>query len=185
MPMAARPYPAHLASTWQSPDGRSVTIRPIRPDDAGIEREFVKALTPEARYMRFMSTLKELTPEMIAHFTQVDFDREMALIGVVPHDDGERLVGVCRYVVAPGDDYCEFALVVAEAWLRRGLGRHLMERLIAIARGRGLGQMRGEILSSNVAMLDLASKLGFVGADAPGVPGVRAVTLALQPAPAG
>jgi len=180
MPMATSPYPAHLASTWESPDGRRVTIRPIRPDDAGIEREFVKALTPEARYMRFMSTLKELTPEMIARFTRVDFDREMALIAVVPHGHGERLVGVCRYVMAPGDDYCEFALVVAEAWLRRGLGRHLMERLIAIAQARGLAEMRGEILSSNVAMLELASKLGFGAADAPGAPGVRVVTLALQ-----
>ena len=178
--MPVNPYPAHLAGTWQAPDGRTVAIRPIRPEDAAIEAAFVKELSAEARYMRFMSTLKELTPAMVAHFTRPDYDREMALIAVVPEGTGERQIGVCRYIVDADERTCEFALVVAEAWQRRGLGRHLMQRLIEIARERGLEQMKGEILRTNVGMLDLAAKIGFVIADAPGAPGIRSVTLALR-----
>ena len=144
--MAIHPYPAHLVSTWCAPDGSSVAIRPIRPEDAEIEREFVTSLSPAAKYMRFMSTLNELTPAMVAHFTQIDYDREMALIAVVPEGAGERQIGVCRYAVDADDLSCEFALVIAEPWQRRGLGRHLMERLIEVARAQPETHERPDIL---------------------------------------
>ena len=180
----SEPYPAHLAGTWTAPDGERVTIRPIRPEDAGIERDFVKALSPEAKYMRFMSTLKELTPEMLARFTQVDYSRDMALIAVVPavasDGAGERQIAVCRYVRDAGGNSCEFALVVSEAWQGRGLGTHLMRRLIEIARDRGLALMTGDILAANSGMLALVDDLGFVVSDVPGEPGIKRATLALR-----
>jgi acetyltransferase len=178
--MAIHPYPAHLVSTWRAPDGTSVVIRPIRPEDAEIEREFVSSLSPESRYMRFMSALKELTPAMLARFTQVDYDREMALVAVTLEGARERQVGVCRYVVNPDGASCEFALAVAEAWQRRGLGGHLMERLIEIARARGLKRMNAQIFSANTGMLHLVTTLGFTLADAPGAPAVREATRVLS-----
>ena len=178
--MAAHPYPTELVSTWNAPDGSVVVIRPIRPEDAGIEREFVNALSPEAKYMRFMSTLKELTPAMLARFTQIDYDREMALIAVTLEGAREEQIGVCRYIVNPDDTSCEFAIVVGEAWQRRGLGEYLMERLVETARGRGLKRMTGQIFSANTGMLDLATKLGFTLADAPGAPATREATLILD-----
>jgi len=174
------PYPAHLTSTWQAADGERVTIRPIRPEDAGIEQAFVKALSPEAKYFRFMSSLNELTPAMLARFTQVDYDQEMALIAVVPEGAGERQIGVGRYVIDPGGESCEFALVVAQAWQGRGLGRHLMTRLIELARARGVAVMRGEILAANAGMLALVADLGFTVEDAPDAPGVKQAALALR-----
>jgi len=177
--MAIHPYPAHLVSTWCAPDGSSVAIRPIRPEDAEIEREFVHSLSPEAKYMRFMSTLKELTPAMLARFTQVDYDREMALVAVTLEGARERQIGVCRYAINPDGASCEFAIVVAEAWQGRGLGRHLMERLIEIARGRGLERMTGQILSANPGMLDLVTRLGFTLAAVPSAPEIREATLVL------
>jgi acetyltransferase len=180
--MAIHPYPAHLAQSWRTPDGVEVEVRPIRPEDAEIEREFVRALSPEAKYLRFMSTLKELTPVMLARFTQVDYDREMALIAVVTEGGRERQIGVARYVVNADGETCEFAVVVAEAWQGRGLGRHLMQRLIGIARERGLAAMQGEILAANSGMLDLVAKLGFTFAEVPGVPTVKEARLALRQA---
>ena len=177
--MAIHPYPVHLVSTWSAPDGSSVVIRPIRPEDAEIEREFVHSLSPEAKYMRFMSTLKELTPAMLARFTQVDYDRDMALVAVTLEGARERQIGVCRYVINPDGASCEFALVVAEAWQGRGLGRDLMERLIEIARGRGLKRMNAQILSANPGMLDLVTKLGFTLAAVPSAPEIREATLVL------
>ena len=189
--MAIHPYPVHLVSSWRSSDGALVTIRPIRPEDATIEHEFVQDLSPEARYLRFMGSVKELTPGMLARFTQVDYDREMALIGVVdesrpPREGGagepprERQVGVARYVVNPDWTSCEFAVVVAEDWKGRGLARHLMQQLVALARERGLETMSGQIFASNSRMLDLARTLGFAIEDAPDDPLVRTATLRLR-----
>ena len=177
--MSSASYPSDLAATWMGPDGTRVAIRPIRPEDTDIERAFVKALTPETRYRRFMTTLNELSPAMLAHFTQVDYARDMALIAVVDENGRETQVAVARYVLAPDGESCEFAIVVAEPWQKRGLGRYLMEHLIEIARARGVKRMTGEILPANAEMLDMAHRLGFAAEDAPGTPGVRRVSLEL------
>ena len=178
--MAIHPYPANLVSEWSAPDGTPVTIRPIRPEDAEIEHAFVQSLSPEAKYMRFMGSIMNLTPTMLARFTQVDYDREMALIGVVHAEGRERQIGVGRYIINTDGESCEFAIVVAETWQGRGLGRHLMLKLIAIARARGLKNMAGQVLVANTQMLGLATALGFViDEPSPGV-SVRDVQLALR-----
>jgi acetyltransferase len=177
--MAIHPYPAHLVARWSAADGAEVTIRPIRPEDADIEREFVQSLSPEAKYLRFMSSLKDLSPAMLARFTQVDYDREMALVGVVEDKGREVQVGVARYATNPDGESCEFAVVVAESWQGRGLGRHLMLRLIGIAAARGLKTMTGFVLSHNTRMLGMARALGFVLEDSADDPGVSHVRLAL------
>jgi acetyltransferase len=105
--MAIHPYPVHLASIWYAPNGTPVTIRAIRPEDAGIEAEFVQRLSPDTKYLRLMGALNELSPAMLARFTQVDYDREIALIAVVNEEHGERQIGVCRYVTNPDGTSCE------------------------------------------------------------------------------
>jgi acetyltransferase len=81
--MAIHPYPTHLIERVQLPSGQDLIIRPIRPEDAEMEQEFVRGLSEQTKYFRFMQAIKELTPEMLVRFTQIDYDREMALIGVV------------------------------------------------------------------------------------------------------
>lgn len=178
--MAIHPYPAHLVSEWRAPDGTVVAIRPIRPEDAEIEREFVKELSPGAKYSRFMGTLKELTPAMLARFTQIDYGREMALIAVIREQGREVEVGVCRYVTNPDGESCEFAVVVADVWQRHGLGHRLMTQLIEIARAQGLKTMTGYILAANQGMLDMAGSLGFTMKDSREDPAVKCATLALS-----
>ena len=75
-----QPYPAHLVQRLTLKEGSEVTVRPIRPEDAEIEQSFVRELSDESRYNRFMDTLRELSPRLLAHFTRVDYDRHMALI---------------------------------------------------------------------------------------------------------
>jgi acetyltransferase len=184
--MAIHPYPAQLEFAWELPDGGRVTIRPIRPEDAEIEQAFVRELSPQSRYLRFMDTLRELTPAMLARFTQIDYSREMAFIAVLRERGGEqapgveREIGVCRYVTNPDGDSCEFALVVADGWQRRGLGRRLMSALIEVARNRGLKWMIGHVLAQNAAMLALVGQLGFESDPSSDDPGTRRVTLALR-----
>jgi acetyltransferase len=178
--MAIHPYPIQLVSEWRAPDGTPVTIRPIRPEDAEIERDFVRSLSPESRYLRFMGSVKDLTPAMLARFTQVDYDREMALIAVVSEGAREVQIGVARYAINADGVSCEFAVVVSERWQGRGLGQHLMLRLIDIARSRGLRTMTGQILARNSRMLELADSLGFVIDETVGGGPVREVSLSLS-----
>lgn len=160
--MAIHPYPPELETTWQLPDGTDVLVRPIRPEDAEIEQDFVKNLSAESKYFRFMQSMEELTPLMLARFTQIDYDREMALVAVVnEHTPQARILGVTRYVSNPDKQSCEFALAVADAWQQRGIGRLLMQRLMNVARDRGIEIMEGEVLSNNSKMLRLCEKLGF------------------------
>ena len=154
--MAIHPYPTELAGTMATRDGVSLAVRPIRPEDAALERRFVNGLSEDSRYFRFFYRLHELTPQMLARFTQVDYDREMALVAIAPDasvPEGERFVGVARYIATPDGESAEFAIVVADDWQGRGVGHGLMERLVASARKRGFARLGGSVLRSNRAML--------------------------------
>ncbi|HDP89896.1 MAG TPA: bifunctional acyl-CoA synthetase/GNAT family N-acetyltransferase [Thioalkalivibrio sp.] len=159
--MAIHPYPYDLVHDWQLPDGTRITIRPIRPEDAEIERDFVRNLSEESRYFRFMQALHELTPKMLVRFTQIDYDEEMAFIAVTEVDGHEQELGVARYSINPDRESCEFALVVDDRWHHRGIGSQLMKSLMQAARSKGLRRMEGEVLASNRRMLELAEFLGF------------------------
>jgi acetyltransferase len=157
-----------------------VTLRPIRPEDAEMEKAFVQRLSAESRYFRFMDTLRELTPAMLVRFTQIDYDRELAFVATVARDGAEVGIGVCRYVANPDGASCEFALVIADEWQRKGLGRRMMAQLIEAARGRGLRRMIGHVLAENRGMLQLCQSLGFALTDSPEGPMVKRATLALD-----
>jgi len=160
--MAIHPYPSHLVEDWPMADGFTLTIRPIRPEDAQIEQAFVRSLSDESRYFRFMQAVHELTPEMLVRFTQIDYDREMALIAVVEPEPGvETQVAVARYTANPDRRSCEFAVVVADEWQGRGIGTHLMHSLMRVAKSRGITLMEGEIIAGNTHMLGLMRRLGF------------------------
>jgi len=156
-----QPYPAHLVQRPTLKDGTAVTIRPIRPEDAAIEQEFVRNLSNESRYFRFMDSLRELSPRMLSHFTRVDYDLHMALIAVTERDGRELQVGVARYVADAGRQSGEFALVVADEWQQKGLGTLLMQALMAAARAARMRVIFGDVLPGNHKMLRLMARLGF------------------------
>ena len=159
--MAIYPYPTHLVSQWQLADGTDITIRPIRPEDAALVQEFVRGLSEESRYFRFMNSMHELTETMLVRFTQIDYSREMALIAVAVEQGQEVELGVARYAINPDGDTCEFALVVADIMQGKGLGQKLMVALMEAARANGLSVIEGEVLSNNHKMLKLMTRLGF------------------------
>lgn len=177
--MAIHPYPSNLVGEHVLRDGTPLVIRPIRPEDARMERDFVNGLSERSRYLRFMYAMKELTPAMLSRFTQIDYDREMALIALAQQDGGERQVGVARYVTYLDGRGCEFSIVVSDDWQNRGLATELLRRLIDIARERGLEEMDGVVLRENRGMLALAKELGFTRRSAPEDPEIVYITLSL------
>ena len=153
---AISPYPADLVEQWAT-HGETLEIRPIRPEDAEAHLALFKRLSPEDIRYRFFSLLRDLSAEQIARLTQVDYDREMAMIAV----RGEETVGVARLVrESPGTE-AEFAIAVDRAMKGKGVGRHLMERIIDWGRSQGLTAITGQILADNAPMLAFIRRLGF------------------------
>ena len=159
--MAIHPYPRNLVQSIELSDGTPVTIRPIRPEDAIIEQEFVNGLSAQSRYFRFMYSLRKIDPKLLSRFTQIDYDREMALIAVIEKNGNEREIGVTRYTTLPDQSSCEFAIVVADDWQKKTLARKLLCALIDAARYRRFTRMFGVVLAENKRMLDFARSLGF------------------------
>jgi acetyltransferase len=160
--MAIEPYPVHLVSTHTLADGTKIVLRPIRPEDATIEKNFIWKLSAQSRYFRFMQEIKELNQEMLVRFTQLDYDRELAMLAVLGNGTADETgLGVARYIMNPDGKSCEFALVVADEWQGKGIGTRLMQVLMQAARQRGFDEMTGEVITENTNMLQLVSELGF------------------------
>ena len=159
--LAIHPYPTRLVKNAQLNDGTDIVIRPIRPEDAEIEAKFVRELSKESKYFRFMNSIQELSQEMLVRLTQIDYHNEMALIAVRPLEDGEDQIGVARYSTNVDRKSCEFALVVADKWHGKGIAHLLMRNLMEVARDRELEIMEGQVLSDNKRMLELMKSLKF------------------------
>ena len=157
---AIRPYPVELEAAIEH-NGESLHIRPIRPQDEGMLSEFARQLTREDIRLRFFGPIRELTHEMAARLTQIDYDREMAFLLLDGPKDGEELLGVGRVAADPDFEQAEFALVVASNRQRRGYGQLLLRHVIAYARGRGIKRMIGHVLRENGKMLALTERMGF------------------------
>ena len=177
--MAIHPYPSGLRDSMELPGGIVATIRPIRPEDAAIEAAFVHGLSEQSKFLRFMFGLRDLTPAMLSRFTQIDYDREMALIAVIDTGQGERQIGVVRYTTLPDEETCEFAIVVGDDWQGKGLARRMFTRLIEAARERRLKVMTGVTLRENARMIDLSRSLGFETRSDPDDPDLVQMTLQL------
>jgi RimJ/RimL family protein N-acetyltransferase len=158
------------AVAWIAADGTAVTIRPIRPSDLTLEQEFVNGLSQRTAYQRLLSA-RRLSPEEVRRFTEIDVEREFALIATIAAPDAqhertraEREIGVARYVKEQASDSAEFAIVLSDDWQRRGVGGRLLARLIDAAKQRGVRRLFGTTLSENTAMVALAQSLGFATA---------------------
>lgn len=182
--MAIHPYPARLVQMRQFSDG---TPWMIRPEDAEPLQQFIRGLSEQSRYMRFVSAMRELTPRMVARYTQVDYHRELALVAVAsvpnPANRGhlhEVMIGFVHYLCNADGRGAEYALVVGDDWQRRGLGGRLMGALIDAAREQVLEYIDGVVLSTNRPMLTLMTRLGFINDADPEDPTMRRVWLDLK-----
>lgn len=173
------PLPTELIDVWTLPGGARVVVRPVLPQDAELEQALVRGLSPASRYQRFLAPVRELPPAWLARLTQLDFSRHVALIAETFDGGRSEPVAEARYVVDDSDPrQAEFAIVVADAWRRRGIARRLLAMLGCHARAVGVGRLVGETLADNRAMIDLARTLGYRAGPQPG--DARLVRLSLE-----
>ena len=142
-------------------DGSTVTVRPLQRSDAELERRFISELSAQSRRYRFLGQIGCPSDALIAQLTTVDFVHDVAFVAVAAGEQGDREVGVARYSRTADGNGCECAVAVSDALQGKGLGTVLMERLIAVARANGIGEMISVDAAENSAMRDLALALGF------------------------
>ncbi len=162
------PYPNQYEAIARTKGGLELLIRPIKPEDAPLLVDLFHSLSERSVYYRFFSPLKSLPPEMLARFTQLDYDRDMALVAFDQTQLAEKMLGVARYVGHPGGESGEIAVAVGDAWHGKGVGATLLKRLLMIAKERGMASLGGPVLEENTDMLALAKKLGFSVSRLPG-----------------
>lgn len=177
---AIRPYPAELEEEVALPDGTRVRVRPIRPEDEPALCAMIEQSSAEDVRLRFFGALRALEHKFAARLTQIDYDREMALVATETAAPGGPILGTVRIVADPDNLAAEFGVMVRSDQKGRGIGYALMQKIIGHARARGTGEIFGDVLDSNSAMLKIARELGFSRAASRDDPSVVRVTLSLQ-----
>ena len=177
--LAVRPYPRELEQTAILRDGRTIQLRPIRPEDAPALRHLFEALTPEDRRRRLFSSMREISDEFAARLTQIDYNREMVLVALNP-DDPAEFWGGARIAADADNRRAEYSVTIRSDKQGLGLGRICFERALDYARARGIQEVWGSVLAENDGMLGLSERLGFTRRRDPDSPDVFITTLRLQ-----
>ncbi|WP_312386318.1 bifunctional acetate--CoA ligase family protein/GNAT family N-acetyltransferase [Atlantibacter hermannii] len=177
--LAIRPYPHQLEEAVTLKNGESCLFRPILPEDEPELQRFISQVTKEDLYYRYFSEINEFTHEDLANMTQIDYDREMAFVAVQSYEGHEQILGVTRAISDPDNVDAEFAVLVRSDLKGLGLGRKLLEKLIAYTRDHGLERLNGITMPNNRGMVALARKLGF-DVDIQLEDGIVGLTLALN-----
>lgn len=159
--LAIRPYPHHLEEQVQLKDGQHCLFRPILPEDEPQLRAFIAQVTKEDLYYRYFSEINEFTHEDLANMTQIDYDREMAIVAVRQHEGQDEIIGVTRAISDADNIDAEFSVLVRSDLKGLGMGRRLLEKMIRYTRDHGLQQLNGITMPHNTGMITLARKLNF------------------------
>jgi acetyltransferase len=155
------PYPRELNTEWTMSDGTKTLIRPIKPEDEPMEKELFRRISKQTEYFRFFGYLGEVNHEKLIRFTQIDYDREIALIAKVTENGENLMAGVVRLVADANNDAAEFAILVADQWQGKGLGNKFMNMIMEIAKNRKIKKVYATVLNANTTMLHMFRKRGF------------------------
>jgi acetyltransferase len=159
--LAIEPYPRRYVEQWILEDGRSVILRPIRPEDEPREFGLWETFSPKTFRYRFFGPPRKVTHEEMVRYTNIDYRREMAFVAELREEGKRKMIGVSRLIVDPQGESGEFAVVVGDPWHGLGLGTKLMDKLIGVAGDKKLSRIYGLIQSDNLRMIGLCQDMGF------------------------
>jgi len=156
------PYPREYTSEFTMKNGEKVILRPIRPEDEPLEGEMFSTFSERTQRYRFFQLIKDITHEMLTRYTQIDYDREIAIIAEHTDKQGKkRMLGVVRLISDPYNETAEFAIVVGDPWQGQGLGKKFMDVILEIARDRGIRKVIANMLKENIVMKHIFESKGF------------------------
>ncbi len=151
------PYPKQYIKKFKTKKGKEVLLRPIKPEDEPMEAEMFTHFSEQTQRFRFFGKIKDITHEMLIKYTQIDYDREIAIIA----ESGEKMLGVVRLISNPYDESAEFAIVVADPYQKQGLGGEMTDYMIKIAKDRGIKKIFAYYLQDNEIIEHIFEKRGF------------------------
>lgn len=154
------PYPTRYTTPWRLKDGTEVLLRPVRPEDEPMLFDLFNGLSEQTMIERFFSPIKDMTHEMLVRFCNIDYDREIAIVAYLKDGETNRIIGISDIIIDQNME-SQFAVLIHDAFQGQGLGRKLIDTLIAIAQERGLSRINGIVLTENARMLKLLRRLGF------------------------
>ncbi|MEO0099585.1 MAG: GNAT family N-acetyltransferase [candidate division WOR-3 bacterium] len=156
--LAEARYPEELEFWAETKRGERIFFRPIKPTDEPLMRELFYSFSQETIYYRFFSYLTAMPHEKLKKFVNVDYEDEMAIVAVLKKPEGEKIIGVARYSKDKATGFAEFAVVIADEWQNKGIGRELFHYLIKVAKMKGIKGFIGYVLDTNVRAYRLFSK---------------------------
>lgn len=174
---AIRPYPKEWERHVALPDGKSLLVRPVRPEDEPLYTPFFAKVTQQDLRLRFFAPVKEFSHMFVARFTQIDYARAMAFLAI--DEASDEMLGVVRIHADADFNNGEYAILIRSDLKGHGLGWLLMQQMIEYSRAEGLKCVRGQVLQENTEMLEMCRKLGFEIESDPEDPCVAIVSLPL------
>ena len=177
-PPAISPYPHALESAVQLLDGSRLWLRPARPNDEALLAALFAKLSPHDVRLSAFSSLEGFSQALAARLTQIDYDRELALIATTSGANGPEAVGIGHLLIDPDRTYAEYGVIVRSDAQGHGIGTALTRALIGIARGFEIKELFARIQAENRNMIGLATTAGFT--PAPAANGVVRMSLRLD-----
>lgn len=155
------PYPTQYRKTIVMKNGQEAVLRPIRPEDEPLEKAMFDHVSKQSIYFRFFSHSFDLSHQSLVRYTQIDYDREMAIVAMVKEDGQHKMAGVVRVIHDAWNETAEYAILVADPWQNQGLGTALTDFILEITRERGIEKIYAEVLHLNEVMSHVLKKRGF------------------------
>ncbi|MCB0550793.1 MAG: bifunctional acetate--CoA ligase family protein/GNAT family N-acetyltransferase [Phaeodactylibacter sp.] len=155
------PYPKQYVRLFTMNNGHKVKLRPIRPEDEPLEAEMIASFSRQTQYFRFFGYVPHISKELLRRSTQIDYDREIAIIAEAGENGNRKMAGEVRLLAHADNDVAEFAIAVADQWQGQGLGRQLTDYIIEIARERGIRKIYANVLKANTVMVEMFRRRGF------------------------
>lgn len=159
--MTEETYPKQVEKSVFTKDGKPIYIRPMRGSDERLVEDLFKSLSPRSIFFRFLRYWNSVPPEVIAYFTKIDCELNVAMVALEKRDSEERILGLCGILRKPGSERGEFAVVVRDEWQGIGVGAELAIASLPAARDLGMKELWGIISPENTIMIAMAGKLGF------------------------
>jgi len=155
------PYPKEYIKEIKMKNGQAALLRPVRPEDEALEAEMFSHFSARTQRQRFFRLIKEISHDLLVRYTQIDYDREMAIVAEIEEAGRKKMAGVARLIADPNSDSAEFAVVVADPWQFQGLGKKFTDFILAIARQKGIKMVWAKFYRDNKSMQAIFQKRNF------------------------
>ena len=155
------PYPKKYETVWRMRDGRTVLLRPIKPEDEPLWLEMFQNFSEESVRYRFFNVIKDTPHEVRIRYCNIDYDREIGIVAELEEEGRRKILGVMRLIIEPDGKTGEVAFIVADPWQGLGLGTKMVDYMIEICRDKGLETVYAFMLPDNHRAIRLVKKMGF------------------------